>query len=372
MIKRIPGLGIAGLLIAGIAIFVFVRVANRFRPTAPAPIIMIPAPTESAVSFLAVGDIMLSRYVAARMERQRDPLLPFNQIAELLHSTDFNFGNLESPVSGKDKVKGKGLVFNTATEHFAGLASNNFRIVSLANNHALDQKLEGLENTRRLLSGNGIVYVGAGSDKHEAWRGRVITIAGVRIGFVGASYASVNDGGVARNDYLARIEELDYLKDSLAELKSQADFVVVTMHAGIEFKRNQHSSQIDFARAAIDYGADLVIGHHPHWIQTIEEYRGKYIFYSLGNFVFDADHEDTKQGLALKVVLRAKQKLSSNTNETPIVIAESVQLERIELIPIVIDEFSPRPATTEESQKILQKIGMSESVITLNRQNESL
>ena len=317
---------------------------------------------ESRASFLAVGDILLSRGVAQRMRQQRDPLLPFRSLGELLNSTDFNFGNLESPVSGNDEVKGRGLVFNTATDDLAGLRKYNFRILNLANNHSLDQRLAGLERTRRILSDWGIDYVGVGENKAEAWEPRVITANSIRIGFLGASYASINDGGVVHNENVARIEDLTELKDALTKLKSQADFIVVTMHAGIEFKRYPHSSQIAFARAAVDFGADLVIGAHPHWIQTIEQYQGKYIFYSLGNFVFDANREDTSQGLTLKVVLR-KQKFPK-PNLDQLKQAGFAELERIELVPVVIQQYSPRPATDSESQLILKKIGIGTSVIT--------
>lgn len=317
----------------------------------------LPQP-ECRASFLAVGDILLSRGVAQRMRQQDDVLLPFRSLANLLNSTDFNFGNLESPVSGKDEIKGRGLVFNTASDDLAGLRTYNFKILNLANNHSLDQRAAGLEHTRRALAEAGIDYLGVGDTKTEAWKPRIVTVNGIRIGFLGASYASINDGGVVRNEYVARIEDLTELKAALAKLKSESDFVVVTMHAGIEFKRYPHSSQIDFARAAVDFGADLVIGAHPHWIQTIDQYRGRYIFYSLGNFVFDANHEDTSQGLAVKVVLR-KQKFRA----PHILQAAGAELERIELIPVVIEQYRPRPATEQETQLILKKIGISTSVI---------
>ncbi len=320
----------------------------------------IPQP-ESRASFLAVGDILLSRGVAQRMRQQNDPLLPFRSLADLLNSTDFNFGNLESPVSGRDEVKGRGLVFNMATNDLAGLRTYNFKILNLANNHSLDQRLQGLENTRRVLSNAGIDCVGVGDNKTEAWEPRIITVNSIRIGFLGASYASVNDGGFERNENVARIEDLTELKDALTKLKSQADFVVVTMHAGIEFKRNPHSSQIAFARAAVDFGADLVIGAHPHWIQTVEQYQGKYIFYSLGNFVFDANQEDTGQGLTVRVILR-KQKFANPNMAQPGQVALA-ELEKIELIPIVIQQYSPRPATDNESRAILKKIGFGTNVI---------
>lgn len=348
------------------------------RQTTPAPRSLealaladpLAAEPESIVSFLAVGDIMLSRYVAARIDQNDNPLLPFDQLTDLLGSTDFNFGNLESPVSGNDQKKGRGLVLNTATKHLSGLVSYNFKIVNLANNHALDQGLAGLENTMRVLSKQGIVYLGVGNSKQEAWQPKIVTVNGVRIGFLGASYASTNDGDGKRNDYVARIEDLTDLKDALTKLRSESDFMVVTMHAGIEYKRQPDSSQITFARAAVDYGADLVIGQHPHWIQTIEQYQGKYIFYSLGNFVFDqGGREDTREGLTLRVVLQTPKLQNQAAVPTQRTQGGLVRLDRIELIPVVIQQCSPRLATDEESERILRKIGVAGNVITAAGQN---
>ena len=76
------------------------------------------------------------------------------------------------------------------------------------------------------------------------------------------------------------------------------------MHAGTEYTRTPMPQQITFAHAAIDDGADIVIGAHPHWVQTIEKYKGKYIFYSLGNFIFDqAWSQETMEGLTLKITV---------------------------------------------------------------------
>ncbi len=321
-------------------------------------------PPESMVSFLAVGDIMLSRHVAERIEQNDNPALPFDQLKDLLSSTDFNFGNLESPVSGNDQKKGHDLIFNTSTKHISGLVSNNFKIVNLANNHTLDQGLAGLENTMRALSDQGILYFGVGHSKQEAWQPKIVTIHGVRIGFLGASYASTNDGDGKRNDYVARVEDLTDLKDALTKLRSESDFIVVTMHAGVEYRRHPDSSQIAFARAAVDYGADLVIGHHPHWIQTMEQFQGKYIFYSLGNFVFDqGGHGDTREGLTLRVVLRT-QRRKNDASTTTVMPGRFVTLDKIELIPVIIEHVSPRPATDQESVGILKKIGVAGNVIT--------
>lgn len=358
-------------LIIIILAIAFMGLLAHLRPHQPlvapirgTPTLALPEP-DTKVTFVVVGDIMLSRHVAARIDQHDNPSLPFAQVADLLTSTDFNFGNLESPISGNDKVKGRGLVFNTSTAHVPGLVSSNFKVLNLANNHALDQGVKGLRNTTRVLSASGISYLGVGEDKAAAWHPKLMTVNGVTIGFLGASYASINDGGGQRNDYIARIEELAYLQDALTQLRSVADFIVVTMHAGIEYKRHPHPSQRAFARAAVDYGADLVIGVHPHWIQTIEQYQGKYIFYSLGNFVFDqGNHQDTREGLTLRIVVGSSKPAHRDATGAPNGRTVSAGLEKIELIPVIIQQCSPHRAGAQDSARILRKIGVTSSVIT--------
>ncbi|MBI4854787.1 MAG: CapA family protein [Acidobacteria bacterium] len=321
---------------------------------------------ETSVSFIAVGDIMMSRGVNNVIARTSDPLRPFSLMADLLNSTDFNFGNLESPISGSDKPgPAHSLVFNTPIKNVEGLEKYNFKVLNLANNHALDQGVKGLENTRKVLVEKNITYLGVGENLDEAWKPKVVTFNGLKIGFLGASYASVNDGGVSRNDLVARIEDTEYLKNSLAELKKISDFIVVTMHAGVEYTRKPHQPQIDFARSAIDYGADIVIGAHPHWIQLVEKYKDKYIFYSLGNFIFDqAWSQDTKEGLVLKIFLTGYQALAEPASTIPIN-KPPTKITKVELIPIVIENYStPRPANQVEKSKILEKINFTDDVLT--------
>lgn len=329
-----------------------------------------PQITESTVTFIAVGDMMLSRGVAGAITRANDPLLPFRKLAGLLRSTDFNFGNLESPISGNDRILGKGLSFNTHTRDVAGLVEYNFKVLNLANNHALDQRLPGLQFTQKFLTEKGITYLGVGDNLDEAWTPKIFKAGDIKIGFIGASYASVNDGGVARNDYVARIEDTERLKGAIKRLEPETDFIVVTMHAGIEYTRKPNSSQIEFAHAAIDHGADMVVGAHPHWVQTMEQYQGKYIFYSLGNFVFDQEwSRDTKEGLILKIMLRSRRRtispiLDDVVGELARGITNHNQVMQIELIPIVVENFStPRPATEPEAQLILNKIGVIDKTL---------
>ena len=315
------------------------------RPPAPPAI----RPRASA-TFLVVGDIMLARGVAAAIERSRDPRRPFSGMSDVLHSVAFAFGNLESPFAASAQVgpSANRLVFGASSDALSGLIDAGFKILNLANNHALDRGPAGLRRTARLLDENAIQHVGAGSDLDQAWQPAIIYANGLRIAFVGASYASLNDFGATRNSFVARIEDQNRLRRALASLHARADFVVVTMHAGNEYTHQPNQAQIDFAHAAVDAGADLVVGAHSHWVQTFESYQGKPVFYGLGNFVFDQDwSRETTHGLALRVRLAKPSGTASAT------------LERIELLPVVIEHAStPRPATEREGRAILQDAGL--------------
>ena len=325
----------------------------------------------STVNFLATGDIMLSRNVAGTIQKAHDPLLPFSKMADILKSTSFNFANLESPLSGSDYFNPDGsLVFNAPPKFTQGLKDYNFQVLNLANNHAFDQGLPGIDYTTKFLDGLNIKHEGVGTTLDEAWKPAVVESNGIKICFIGASYASSNDGGKTKNNYVARIEDVKNLKLEIQNSKSLCDFVVATMHAGIEYTRTPDQAQKDFAYAAIDAGADIVIGAHPHWVQTIEKYKGKYIFYSLGNFIFDQEwSQDTKEGLALKIQI-SKDKVQNPAMAGAATLddlqggRQGATIRSIELIPVIIENYStPRPATLDEIKKILQKIGEKETIL---------
>ena len=338
------------------------------------------------VTFNAVGDIMLSRDVAGKMySNQKDAYWPFRNLEnELRWDADFNFANLESPFSDSNEYKFQNqFIFNAPSWSLPGLIQYNFNVLNLANNHILNQGINGLTYTKKLLSDNNIKSLGVGENLDEAWKGQVFSIKGIRIGFIGATYAAITPDGFIDAQHTARIKDLDRLTQSLQELKTRSDFIVVTMHAGEEYTREPNYEQTGFAKAAIDAGADLVIGAHPHWIQTIEQYKGKQIFYSLGNFVFDQMwSQDTREGLMLKITLTkpgfCHPGLSQNS-PTPLSRSEQINLvcttelqgtpkpatlKQIELIPVIIEDYGqPRLATEQEKQKILNKIGVTTTVI---------
>jgi poly-gamma-glutamate synthesis protein (capsule biosynthesis protein) len=122
------------------------------------------------------------------------------------------------------------------------------------------------------------------------------------------------------------MQDAQKLTLAVQEAKKNADFVVVMMHGGAEYTRELTKLQKDFSHSAIDAGADIVFGAHPHWTQGVESYQGKYIFYSLGNFVFDQDFsEETKTGLAVQVSLQKEAGITT--------------LQDITLHPILIENY---------------------------------
>ena len=293
-------------------------------------------------SFLAVGDIMLSRKTAAAIDAADDPLLPFRGLASTLESVDFCFGNLEAMFSSTDRYfTGPAHVFNIPKKNIAGLVKYRFQVLNLANNHALDQGLDGVKVTLKHLHQNGIKTVGLGLNTAAAWRPAVHRVRDLRFGFVGAAYSSVNDNGQRMLPYVARMHQVGRLRGAIQDLKKRSDFVVVTVHAGVEYQHRALEGQRRFARLAIDEGADMVIGHHPHVVQDVEVYRQKYIFYSLGNFVFDHQKKAAKLGAALRIEV---EKFAAHS-----------RLRRLEIVPYAIEnQATPRPASPEESRRILQ------------------
>lgn len=306
----------------------------------PAPTVIASAPQPvakppSRVSFLAVGDTIITRRVGRAMAAQGDVSAPFRSAASLLEAVDFTFANLESPLSVDTPL--------------GGLVAQRFRVVNLANNHIMDGGLERLLLTATRLRAADIATTGVGEDLASAWRPAVITVRDVRIGFVGASYTSKNSSRLVRLPHVARIDHRWELQRTIRALRDDVDFVVASMHAGVEYIRFPAAEQMQFAHTAIDEGADLVIGTHPHVVQRVERYRGRYIFYSLGNFVFDQDRPpEVHESAAVRVTLRQADK----------------GLERLEVIPLVNpDTLSPRPAPTDVAHAILLRMGLTTGLL---------
>jgi len=271
------------------------------------------SPEKKTISVVLVGDIMLNRGVEYMMktEGNGDFRFPFSKIAKDLKKADILFGNLEGPISDKGTKVGSIYSFRAEPEAIEGLTFAGFNLISLANNHAFDYGREALEDCLAKLSKAGIDYVGAGFNEGEAYGGRtpvIKEIEGTKIGFLAYTNLGPESWKASeKNSGIAWISEKDFekIKKDIENAKSQADILIVSLHAGEEYAAEPTQFQIEFSKAAIDAGADLVIGHHPHVVQKSEKYKDKWIFYSLGNFVFDQSFsQETMRGKILEILIK--------------------------------------------------------------------
>lgn len=222
---------------------------------------------------LFVGDIMMDRHVRTLMNRHGEDY-PYQNIYETLENSDFVVANLEAPIiKGSPHNLVNNTVFSTPPSTPRILKENNIHLVSLANNHTLDFGINGLEQTRSYLDTEGILHAGHPSAVDESSK-EIIEYNDKEIAF----FSFNNIWGQLDTD--AAVETIKEENDSKR-------IIIVAMHWGTEYSLKSNKVQQELAHRFIDAGADIIIGHHPHVVQEIEEYNGKMIFYSLGNFVFD-------------------------------------------------------------------------------------
>jgi len=159
-------------------------------------------------------------------------------------------------------------------------------VASTANNHARDCGDYGIQFTLDWLRQHHIEPAGSAETEAKAHEGVVLTRHGIRFGFLGYTYDQSN-GNWKTNDPRVAVADAYVMRRDVLALRQRADVVIVSMHHGIEYARQPSAAQTVFARMAIDAGAALVVGHHPHVTQPVEHYRNGVICYSLGNLVFD-------------------------------------------------------------------------------------
>jgi poly-gamma-glutamate synthesis protein (capsule biosynthesis protein) len=331
--------------------------AKRFLPLLLTfALLLFPSPgrtkTEKVnptIKLAAVGDILLDRGVAGRIERDGTRAI-FARVKDTLYAADIAFGNLECPLAAQCKRVPQRISFQAAPRTLEALTSAGFDIVSLANNHSLDCGGEGLAETMRHLRQSGLRWSGAGLTRAEAEAPVILNVKGIRVAFVG--FTSIQPKALAdlKDDEprVALASSLT-LKRVVAAARLQADVVVASLHWGIEYASRPADEQRELARVAVDAGADLVLGHHTHTLQGVEllttrtanETRRALVIYSLGNFAFDST-----QAVGRRV--RESVILSLELSRDGLVSAE--------LLPVILENYLPRPASSAESQTILARL----------------
>ncbi|MEV5028721.1 CapA family protein [Paenibacillus sp. LPE1-1-1.1] len=250
---------------------------------------------EDKISLSFVGDLLVADYVSPITDKEGYPFL-YKPSMLYLSEPDLTAGNLEFPITTRGvPVEGTPYVFKGSPDVLPAMRDAGFDIMSLANNHALDQGVEGMLDTMNYLDEAGISHMGAGNNDTEAFAPVIKEVRGIKVAYIGLSRvvpfsswkADKNIAGVAESYDTRRAQE------AVAKAKKVADIVVVMVHWGKERVDQPEPYQKDFGKQYIDAGADLVIGSHPHVLQGFEMYKGKWIAYSLGNFIFTSYPKET-------------------------------------------------------------------------------
>lgn len=276
-----------------------------------------------------VGDIMLTRGVKSSVTNNflGDYNKLFENVRELKEA-DILFGNLEGAVSDKGNNVGSKYSFRMEPLILPVLKEAGFDIVSFANNHVGDWNSIAFSDTLSRLNENGILKTGAGTNREEAVNPTIIEKNGVRFGFLGFSDVGPNWLETTNDKPGILLANDPNLKSIVQNAKAKTDVLIVSFHFGEEYKLVHNKRQETLAHSAIDNGADLVIGHHPHVMQDIEIYNGKTIVYSLGNFIFDQYFsKDTMRGMLFEATFSGKDLI--NTEQKIITLNKKYQPEGI-------------------------------------------
>lgn len=263
----------------------------------------------------------------------------FANVKSIFSADDLTIANFEGTLTDSEAREDKQFAFKAPADFADILTAGSIEAVNTANNHSHDYGEQSFSDTMAALDSRGIVHFGYDETA-------VMEIKGVKVGLVGI---------YELNDHLGREEQL---KQNIAKVKEDgAQIIIVIFHWGNEKEEVPDSNQTTLGRLAIDEGADLVCGHHPHVLQGIEEYKGKNIVYSLGNFCFGGNsYPSDMDSMIFQQTFTVDQnglKEDNVTNIIPCSISSDYDY----------NNYQPTPAEGEEADRILQKINERSSWI---------
>ena len=308
-------------------------------------------PKEDA-SIAVTGDVMFARKMPNVLSMDSSP---FSGVSDVTSNVDLLLINFENAAtSSGDALKGD--VPLKCDPSYVPLAkANNVTVAGLANNHAIDYGITGMQDTLENLKSADITPMGAGNTEDEAHQAVVKDVNGRKVtilnymdseNFAEYSYEAMPYANGSNPGYSAYDSE-DAQKQIAAN--NDSDLIVAYLHFGNEYSNSPNENQVKIAHELIDYGADVVVGSHPHVTQGIEMYNGKPIFYSLGNFIFDQSNTATHSAYFVQI------DLVNNTGECTV-------------YPIYISNYLPQHMSPDDGTSLLSGLSpqCSELEITSN------
>lgn len=259
-----------------------------------------------------VGDIMLARHIENIFNKENDPSFHFLLTADYLRESDITFGNLEGPISSRGENMGSTYSFRFNPDVINGLLYSGFDVMSIANNHIYDWGEDAFFDTINYLEKNNIYYSGGGNDYESAHKPVKIKKNNELFCFLSYSqFSGEYISGIESRPSIAFLDKDQIINDINHAKAELCNSIFVSLHWGNEYETKSLKSQKELAKSFIDAGALAVIGHHPHVVQEIENYKDGIIAYSLGNFIFDQNFsDDTGKGLILTIEVKDGKILS--------------------------------------------------------------
>lgn len=306
-----------------------------------------PLPEHRVLRLLFGGDVMLARRVRTVSRRHADYAWPFREISGLTNSADIFFVNLESLFSPSPRPDPPHLLFQLSQRSLEALSAAGVDVVSLANNHTGDVGPAGVTYSRKLLEAAGIAACGAGADITEAHRPAILEAQGHRVAYLAYTSLASLTAGHHRPGHSAW--GLELLERDIAALPGDVDLIVVSHHGGVEYASRPTELQRAFARRAVELGADVVVGHHPHVLQPLEVIGGSVALHSLGNLAMDQPWNPLTEKTAL-VELRTRGGVPRRLIVHPLRISA---------------EFQPLPAGEETADWIGRRLGLPPGQLVL-------
>ena len=275
------------------------------------------------LSIVFTGDILLDRGVRQVINRHGVSHLFSDGIDSVFRSAQVVVGNLECPATKIEAPVFKQYIFRSEPEWLDTLRQHGITHLNLANNHAIDQGREGLMDTKRNIVASGMVPIGAGANMQEASEPVLLADKPRKVWLVPSLRLALENYAYLPDKPCVSQEPTDSLLNRVFRLR-QADstaVIIVSLHWGGEHTLQPVPLQRHTAHQLILAGADALVCHHTHTLQTIEEFRGKKIYYSIGNFIFDPQRALNAEACIVRLQITAD---SLNTETLPVQIRHCV------------------------------------------------
>lgn len=280
--------------------------------------------TSRALRLMAVGDISL---------QTSNNKHPFKNVKQIFENDAILFGNLETVLSSRGEKRKNAVLLYSSPENVKYLKDAGFDVLNVANNHIMDLDVEGFINTLNVLTQNDLNFIGVNNGK-SVQNYIILERNGIKLGFLGYTRGRFK---VAQKISINKLE-YEMIVADIKSITDKCDFIVVSLHWGVENVFFPSPKQLELAHNLIDHGVTLILGHHPHVIQGIEEYKDGLIAYSLGNFQFNPNVSQSK------------------TNKSIILCVEFTKegIKNYEIIPTVINnDFLPTVIEGEAKDEVL-------------------